>query len=846
MKKLILLVLLLISLVCFSQQKISKKMVDSKGVVNHMVFDNTKSFIPIERSKQLLQDTLKLLKEDGFVLFKETKDELGFTRQIYQQQYKGIKIEDGLFGVNGRNGKVEYISGEYKKVKNITTTPEISEEVALKKALDYINASKYRWQIPFEEAEIKRYKKDSTATFYPKGVLLICKDALKTDSIYRLAYKFDIFAIAPLSHKIYYIDAITGDLLDVRDLIFDANTSATGTTLYRGPVPIITDSYSGSYRLYETRSANNVEIETYNANNQTWAYDNNGIPIPAGFSEFTNSTTTWASNAAIDAHWGAEKVYDYWLSSPRNWNSINGKGLAIHSYVHYGQNLDNAFWDGNEMLYGDGGTIFNTVVPLDVIAHEIGHGIMQYSASFNTNSPGETRSINEGLSDIWGAVVENWVAPDVTNNWLIGEQIMKNGKLCLRSLKNPKTEGFNTWTNTYPGGYPDTYKGTYWIDPAGAYPTNNNDQCYCHTNMTVLTHWFYLLSQGGSRTNDLNNTYTVYGISIDNAAKIVWKAEKDLLSTHPNAQYSDVVTQTVQAATDIYGINSPEVIQVQNAWYAVGLGTQPLQLSLTGSSQLCTQGTYTIDNLTAGTVAWSATPSGYVSIPATGNPISVTKTGAGIVTLTATINSSITLTKQISVGAPYSLAISNYSNLDVSNYINGAVKILPSGGYYAYEGVLTLSDDAGLATNYQWSLPPNTPNSTTCSWWPNGNSVDVATKSSSTSITLMCTASNNCGYFRTYVYFHTNDVEPMIITPNPSSTQAEVSLLGATQASTDESPTTSLYSVTVVDSYGFTVYSGTKKEKKFNLQTSAFRNGIYIVLVSDGKNTYQNKLVVKH
>lgn len=57
-------------------------MVDSKGVVNHMVFDNTKSFIPIEKSKQLLQDTLKLLKEDGFILFKEAKDELGFTRSV--------------------------------------------------------------------------------------------------------------------------------------------------------------------------------------------------------------------------------------------------------------------------------------------------------------------------------------------------------------------------------------------------------------------------------------------------------------------------------------------------------------------------------------------------------------------------------------------------------------------------------------------------------------------------------------------------------------------------------------------------------------------------------------------
>jgi hypothetical protein len=352
-----------------------------------------------------------------------------------------------------------------------------------------------------------------------------------------------------------------------------------------------------------------------------------------------------------------------------------------------------------------------------------------------------------------------------------------------------------------------------------------------------------------SSTGFSTNTYVAYSI--------------DGSSTFTNIKVSDVPHTTEPINNNIFapgysgdyigiasygGVAYPAWMDNRNGTWQVYV-SKINYLSIDGSSQICNQAnTYTVNNLPPGiTPSWSVNIPNIISFPSTGNPISVTKTGAGIVTLTATINSSTNITKAISVGAPYSLAISSYSNLDVSNYINGAVKILPSGGYYAYEGVLTLSDDAGLATNYQWSLPPNTPNSTTCSWWPNGNSVDVATKSSSTSITLMCTASNNCGYFRTYVYFHTNDVEPMIITPNPSSTQAEVSLLGtATQASTAESPTTSLYSVTVVDSYGFTVYSGTKKEKKFNLQTSAFRNGIYIVLVSDGKNTYQNKLVVKH
>jgi Zn-dependent metalloprotease len=265
MKKLILFVCLMFPLFCFGQQKVLIKNVDKNGNVNHLVFDNSESFIPMEKAKQLLHDTLKLLKGNDFILLKETKDELGFSRQTYQQQFNGIKIEDGLYGVHGRNSKIEYISGEYKNVTNVITYPSISEKEALEKALGYIKATKYRWQIPSEETNIKINKKDSAATFFPKGELLICRDVVKTDSIYRLAYKFDIFSVDPFSHKIYYIDAITGDILDIRDLIFDENANATGTTLYRGPEPIMTDHYISTYRLYETRSSNNIPIHTWNA-----------------------------------------------------------------------------------------------------------------------------------------------------------------------------------------------------------------------------------------------------------------------------------------------------------------------------------------------------------------------------------------------------------------------------------------------------------------------------------------------------------------------------------------------------------------------------------------------------
>jgi Zn-dependent metalloprotease len=113
-----------------------------------MVFDNKTSSISLKQAKKLLNDSLKFRADDDLVLLNETKDKLGFTRQFYEQRYKGIKVEHGLYGVHSRNGKIEYIGGEYKKVKDVVIIPSLSEKQALQKALSYIHATKYKWDDP--------------------------------------------------------------------------------------------------------------------------------------------------------------------------------------------------------------------------------------------------------------------------------------------------------------------------------------------------------------------------------------------------------------------------------------------------------------------------------------------------------------------------------------------------------------------------------------------------------------------------------------------------------------------------------------------------------------------------
>src|SRR5206468_3051000 len=124
--------------------------------------------------------------------------------------------------------------------------------------------------------------------------------------------------------------------------------------------------------------------------------------------------------------------------------SVDNAGKTLVSSVHYGVGYNNAFWNGNQMTYGDGdGNIFVdfTKAP-DVIGHELTHGVTQYSAALSySNEPG---GLNESMSDVFGSMFRQWEAhQNVTKaDWLIGHEIMGPGALakgytCLRDMSNP-------------------------------------------------------------------------------------------------------------------------------------------------------------------------------------------------------------------------------------------------------------------------------------------------------------------------------------------------------------------------------------------------------------------------
>ena len=249
-------------------------------------------------------------------------------------------------------------------------------------------------------------------------------------------------------------------------------------------------------------------------------------------------------NAANDAHFGSKSTYDYFFTNFGR-NSIDNAGFALYSYVHYSTGYVNAFWDGSEMTYGDGdGVSYTPLTSLDVVAHEITHGLTEHTAALVYS--GESGALNESFSDIFGVAIDYYENP-TTANYLMGDQINVSGTP-FRSFIQPKLYGC-----------PDTYNGINW---------NAGD--IVHYNSSVQNHWFYLLAEGGSGVNDVGSTYTVNAIGKIAAAAISYRTLALYLT--PNSTFADARTYSVQSATDLYGPCSAEVIQTTNAWYAVGVG----------------------------------------------------------------------------------------------------------------------------------------------------------------------------------------------------------------------------------------------------------------------------------
>jgi Zn-dependent metalloprotease len=357
----------------------------------------------------------------------------------------------------------------------------------------------------------------------------------------------------------------SGGLPDLFIAIFDANNNSLyqSATIWNQMPPVTISNINLNLTVGQTYT-----VQIWDNDNSVFTNDLLGLfTITGGGTGSTNfnnsgnsgSYTKGAATAepGLDAHWGMEKTYDFYLNKLSR-DSYDGNGATIKNFVHYDNAMENAFWDPNlqALVFGDGASTFSPLTSIDVAGHEFSHAVITNTADLLYQ--GESGALNESFADIFGTAIEFYGKPSTTGGWTIGEEITLIAPGYLRSMSNPNSGLFPQ---------PDTYNGTYWADPTNTSVNNGG----VHTNSGVQNYWFYLLANGGSGTNDIGNAFNVAGVGIDNATAIAYRNLSVYLNT--NSDYADAVTGSLQAAQDLFGNSSAQVTAVQNAWYAVGLGT---------------------------------------------------------------------------------------------------------------------------------------------------------------------------------------------------------------------------------------------------------------------------------
>jgi Zn-dependent metalloprotease len=262
--------------------------------------------------------------------------------------------------------------------------------------------------------------------------------------------------------------------------------------------------------------------------------------------------------AADEAYDGSGATFDLYKDVYER-NSIDGNGLRLNSTVHYQRGYDNAFWNGQQMVYGDGDEdlpenerLFNRfTIAIDIIGHELTHGVTQFEARLvYWQQPG---ALNESFSDVFGSLVKQRTLGQTADeaDWLIGAGLLTgnvNGQ-ALRSMKAPGT------------AYNDPVLGQ---DPQPAhmrdYKQVAHDNGGVHINSGIPNHAFYIVAR------------ELGGQAWDKAGRIWYITLRDKLEDWSNFQ--DAARLTYQVAGEVFGAGSLEQKAVRSGWAEVGLSVE--------------------------------------------------------------------------------------------------------------------------------------------------------------------------------------------------------------------------------------------------------------------------------
>jgi Zn-dependent metalloprotease len=283
---------------------------------------------------------------------------------------------------------------------------------------------------------------------------------------------------------------------------------------------------------------------------QRTIYDAGNTQILPGHTVRSEDTADVGDVSVNEAYAGLGDTFEFYLNAYQR-NSIDNAGLPLDASVHFGTKYDNAFWNGQQMVFGDGdGVIFNRFTDcLDVIGHELTHGVTGSEA--NLTYQGQSGALNESVSDVFGSLVKQYklMQTAVQADWLIGAGLLAAGieGVALRSMKAPGT------------AYDDETLGK---DPQPADMKNfvhtSRDNGGVHTNSGIPNRAFYLVATA------------IAGNAWEKAGQIWY----DTICDHQLAQsasFAVFATSTAVHAAQRYGSQSTERKAVLDAWQQVGV-----------------------------------------------------------------------------------------------------------------------------------------------------------------------------------------------------------------------------------------------------------------------------------
>jgi bacillolysin len=463
----------------------------------------------------------------------------GRVHQRLDQRYQGLPVFGGQLVRQMAGGSVLSISGRvFEKVSVPTTRPTIDADAARAIAERDLGAG-------------------ASADEPTLGVLA-------KDDAYVLVYR--MIVKGNLDIRRYDVNAITGAVEGSLTEIRQQSEVGKGKGVLGDDKKVVARRMTSGYQTIDSmRPALAFTYALDGSLPRFLAFANTLLLVDSdlGFSPNNN----WADGAVVDAHAYAGWTYDYYFKmfGRRGINDANtsmtvithglARSLAFSVPQYRGSFINNAFYFHPGLVYfgdGDGINFDYFAGGLDVVAHEISHGVTAFSSNLQyLNEPG---ALNEAFSDIMGTGAEFFhvragQGPQRGPNFLMGEDVTKCCGGYIRNAQNPNAVGD-----------PDHYTVRY-VGPA--------DNGGVHINATIITHAFYLATAGG--TNRVSGM-AVAGIgvpNIDRMERIFYRGF--VFGLGPLSQFGDARAATLQAAADLYGAASNERAQLERAWTAVGV-----------------------------------------------------------------------------------------------------------------------------------------------------------------------------------------------------------------------------------------------------------------------------------